>query len=293
MIQLLVADVAWTSAAADGDPDDVVTSFAFAPVASQSDVFAAWSAAAAAPQVAPAPPPNTFMTSFAADGNQSNEIDWERIFERGEQEQFRLLDVSSNADQMGVSFFWFNSDPADRSDLVFFRTFGVREGDAPTPAYPLQVRALDLSAEARFVRGFTLPQVSWEPLFNWTPGAVAGDPPPGFNLYPDDGGPTRLLCDSVELVPIAPLPVSEFLVRDFTARKDGFTGALFTLPFGLRAVRGVQPDQPVLVRRSPREARAQPSRVRGWCSKRRVAASRRRPRAPSRESDLPGWYLTN
>ena len=85
------------------------------------------------------------------------------------------------------------------------------------------------------MRGFTVPQVSWEPLFNATPPAIGGDPPFGFNLYPDDGGPTRLLNDSVELVPIAPLPVIEFLVRDFESRKDGFTGALFTLPFGLRA----------------------------------------------------------
>ena len=213
VIQLLVADVAWTKADADGDPDAVATSFAFAPVAAQSDVFAAW--AAAATQVAPVPDPTAFDATFAAEENGSNEIDWERLFQGAEQEQFRLLDVSSNADQMGVSVFWFNSDPANRSDFLLFRTFGVQEGNAATPAYPLQVRDLDLSAEARFVRGFTVPQVSWEPLFNATPPAIGGDPPFGFNLYPDDGGPTRLLNDSVELVPIAPLPVIEFLVRDF------------------------------------------------------------------------------
>jgi hypothetical protein len=37
------------------------------------------------------------------------------------------------------------------------------------------------------------------------------------------------------VVPIAPIPVTDFLVKDFTARPVGFTGALFTLPFGLRA----------------------------------------------------------
>jgi hypothetical protein len=45
-----------------------------------------------------------------------------------------------------------------------------------------------------------------------------------------------LLSNSVELVPIAPIPVSDFLVRDFADNPDdGFTGGLFTLPFGLRA----------------------------------------------------------
>ena len=39
----------------------------------------------------------------------------------------------------------------------------------------------------------------------------------------------------MEPVAIAPIPVTEFLVRDFAERHNGFTGALFTLPFGLRA----------------------------------------------------------
>jgi len=104
------------------------------------------------------------------------------------------------------------------------------------------VQELDLSARSRYVRAFTVPQISWEPVFNLTPPPPAEpgvpgvpDPPIGWNLYPNDGGPTRLLNDSVTLVPIAPIPVTEFLVNDFKDRKNGFTGALFTLPFGLRA----------------------------------------------------------
>ncbi len=121
-------------------------------------------------------------------------------------------------------------------DPVFNKIFG---GEAPalTSPYPLQVRDLDLTAESRFVRAFTVPQISWEPLINLTAPKIGGDPPAGFNLYPDDGGPTRLFNDSVEPVPIAPIPVAEFLVRDFAVRREekAFTGALFTLPFGLRA----------------------------------------------------------
>ena len=85
------------------------------------------------------------------------------------------------------------------------------------------------------MRAFTVPQISWEGLFNVTEPKIIGDPPAGPNFYPNDGGPTRLLNDSVELVPIAPIPVTEFLVKDFAQRKTGFTGALFTLPFGLKA----------------------------------------------------------
>src|SRR5262249_6859243 len=108
------------------------------------------------------------------------------------------------------------------------------EGDQP-PDFPLQVQQLDLSAQSRYVRAFTVPQISWEPLLNLTQPNVAEDPPYGWNLYPHDGGPTRLFNDSVKLVPIAPIPVTEFLVEDFEQRPTGFTGALFTLAFGLRA----------------------------------------------------------
>lgn len=242
--QLLVAAVAWTKAASDQDPDTVDTSFAFAPVGPQAQAIAAWASAAgqagagqiagplsplAAAQPAAAPP----ATAFAA-GRQSHESVWNRFFGRFGEEQFSLLDVSSNADQMGVSFAWFNPTALDERDYVFYQVYAVK-GAQPPPAWPLQVRQLDLSAESRYVRAFTLPQLSWEPLVNLTQPKIAGDPPAGFNLYPDDGGPTRIFNDSVELVPIAPIPVTEFLVEDFQHRAQGFTGALFTLPFGLRA----------------------------------------------------------
>ena len=80
---------------------------------------------------------------LAVEEDASNEIDWERLFQGAEQEQFRLLDVSTNADQMGVSFAWFDPDLADRPDSS--PVVRVRGGTA-TPAYPLQVHDLDLSA---------------------------------------------------------------------------------------------------------------------------------------------------
>jgi hypothetical protein len=229
VLQLLVASVTWTKAEDDDDPDAVETAFAFAPLGSRDQ-------AAATFDTAPPPPPQP--SAVFTRGKPHQEVAWDRSFGRFAQEHFALLDVSSNADQMGVSFAWFNPQELNEDDLVFYRVYGVKA--RPAPAAPLAVRDLDLSAQGRYVRAFALPQVSWEPLFNLTAPQVLGDPPDdppyGPNLYPDDGGPTRLLNDSVELVPIAPIPVTEFLVRDFAERgADGFTGALFTLPFGLRA----------------------------------------------------------
>lgn len=244
---LLVAAVAWTKAANDSDPDTVATSFAFAPLGTQDQAIARWTQAGdrqrqmtallaspdpTQPAMAPAPPS---ATAAALVARGSNQREWDREFAAFENEQFALLDVSSNADQMGVSFAWFDERAASDHGLTFHRVYKPVATD-PQAAFPLQVQQLDLSAQSRYVRAFTLPQISWEPQLNLTPPTPGmADPPAGWNLYPNDGGPTRLLNDSVKLVPIAPIPVTELLVSDFVDRETGFTCALFTLPFGLRA----------------------------------------------------------
>lgn len=241
---LLIANVAWTKEASDEVPDRVVTSFAFAPLGTQEQTIATWSQAA--PQLQPSTLARaaTFTavasagpqpTAAATTPGRTPEEDWDRAFQRFYREQFALLDVSTKADQMGVSFAWFNPRSIEDAEYIFYEVFKPKPSDPPASPYPLQVRELDLSAESRYVRAFTVPQLSWEPLFNLTASPNVNDPPFGFNLYPNDGGPTRLFNDSVELVPIAPIPVTEFLVQDFALRATGFTGALFTLPFGLRA----------------------------------------------------------
>ena len=240
---LLVTDVTWRKAATDA-ADQVDTAFAFAPLGAQEQTIEAWSEGAkeiqrkaldtlSADMASSQPSPLAF---YAASSRGSNEAIWNRLFQFFEQEQFALLDVSTNADQMGVSFAWFNARSAEDSNLTFYRTFQAKPTQsAASSAFPLQIRELDLTAESRFVRAFTVPQLSWEGLVNLTKPKVFGDPPVGANFYPNDGGPTRLFNDSVELVAIAPIPVTEFLVKDFEQRKDGFTGALFTLPFGLKS----------------------------------------------------------
>jgi hypothetical protein len=210
----LLGTVKWTPAQAD-------LGFVFAPLAQQQAV--AILSRPLANQTAIQPED----IQFARFGNlQPNQPDWDRDFAGFDIEQFRLVDVSSNADQMGVSFAYF----ADR-ELAFHTLYKA----APVPSFPLQVEGLDLSAQSRFVRAFALPQISWEPLVNLSKPVLADDPRGGWNLYPDDGGPLRLGNDSVQLVPIEPIPVTEFYVQDFTDRKGGISWALFTLPFGLRA----------------------------------------------------------
>lgn len=244
---LLVGQVTWTKAVEDG-ADVVSTAFHFATLGTQEQALATWGEAGRLNALAgQATALSTFAGSGATAtgqgslfgsklGRRSNEGDWDRNFGPFDNEQFTLLDVSTNADQMGVGFAWFNNQALADKDLIFYQTYKPT-ATGQQAAFPLQVRDLDLSAESRFVRALTLPQVSWEPVYNLTPPPDPGiaDPPGGWNLYPDDGGPTRLFNNSVELVPIAPIPVTEFLEKDFRDHQDGFTGALFTLPFGLRA----------------------------------------------------------
>lgn len=233
--QLLVASVTWQKAAADDQPDDVHTAFAFAPVGTQAQSIAMWGAApavaASSANAVDMPLVGSQAATAMAFSRGSVAPPWDSLFAEFAQEQFALLDVSTNADQLGVSFAYF--DPRrhpEHQGAPFNEVYG---GGPAAPANALEVRGLDLSAQGRFVRAFTVPQISWDPILNLTAPQRAGDPPQSMLLFPNDGGPTRLLSDDTAVVPIAPIPVSTHLVDEFASRKFGFTGALFTLPYGL------------------------------------------------------------
>jgi hypothetical protein len=233
--QLLVASVTWDKAAGDDQPDDVRTTFSFAPIGTQAQSVAMWGAPprvtpgsynAADVQVAGGDPANAMAFKRASIAPM-----WDALFSEFAQEQFALLDVSSNADQMGVSFAYF--DPR-RHQGENTSPFDEVYGSGPAaPANPLEIRDLDLSTQQRFVRAFTVPQISWDPIVNLTAPQRSGDPPQSLLVFPNDGGPTRLLSDDTAVVPIAPIPVAHHLVDEFATRTSGFTGALFTLPYGL------------------------------------------------------------
>jgi hypothetical protein len=109
-----------------------------------------------------------------------------------------LLDVSSNADQFGVSW-------------------------NPHGARNIQTQKLFLIGDSFVTSLFTLPAISWEPMFS-------ADPIPA---PPSDGVASRLNLPTVALVPIAPVPLMEAQQEKVAAGAPfSFTGSL---PFGMEA----------------------------------------------------------
>src|SRR6185312_4292334 len=107
----------------------------------------------------------------------------------------------------------------------------------------LQILGLDLSTPGKFIRAFTVPEITWEPTINLSQPYPA-DPPLGWFLFGDDGGPTQLFNNSPTAVSIAPIPVSNFVVDTYTNNPNDtslVTASLFTLPFGMRSF-AVLPD---------------------------------------------------
>jgi len=153
---------------------------------------------------------------------------------------FALLDVSTNADLLGVSFGTFSQER-----MAMLTTMLPAES-----GFPLQVRGMEVVSRGMNVRAFTVPQISWEPVINLTPPPdptappspldpspqKINDPPFGPNYYPDDGGPTRILNNSADHVALAPIPLTDFLVENFADKKNFAAVSLFTLPFGMRAL---------------------------------------------------------
>ncbi|MCG6190383.1 hypothetical protein [Maribellus maritimus] len=164
------------------------------------------------------------------------EEEWDKDTFRYRRDLFALLDVSTNADLFGISF-----------DLLMRRDFRVTTGtnatgEAVSSFFPVQVEGMDVVSAGANVKAFTVPQISWEPVFNLSPpapppdGPVPGDPAGGFNYYPNDGGPTRILNNSADKVPLAPLPVTSFLVDKRDTESDFKAFSFFTLPFGMKSV---------------------------------------------------------
>lgn len=244
--QLLIAQVKWIPDDSQESGSQVETNFLLAPL--PADGFRLPDPQTPARpvtdnQIRPAQSTYTaFANNFASETGATaathattsrqelNDGQWDDYFDVLTNEAFALLDVSTQADLMGVSFNYINEE------THLFMTTHTAAEDGENSAI-LQIKGLDLSTQARFARAFTVPQISWEPLINLTPAAISGDPPAGFNLYPNDGGPTRFGTTGSELVPLEPLPVVEHLVESFHNKEkpDSATWALFALPFGMKA----------------------------------------------------------
>jgi hypothetical protein len=163
---------------------------------------------------------------------------------------FSLVDVSSNANQMGISY--------ARQNNFLQATIAQKykidiTGDANASVFPIQVSGLDVITAGMNAQAFTVPSISWEPVFNLTkpapivPGELdadgiplpiprPNDPPVGFNYYQNDGIATRVGNLSKKQVTLSPIPMSKFLVETYKTKEDGKTFAIFNLPFGMLAI---------------------------------------------------------
>lgn len=161
------------------------------------------------------------------------------------QDAFMLLDVSSNADQMGVS--WGTSIEVGRNSRgdTNLRTVNATMA-ALVPGgtqMPLQILNMDVVGIGRNLRAITLPQISWEPISNIpleVEGGVAFDDTitvaPGLVVYQNDGIPTRIGSESPYPVPIAPIPVTRHFVKEFNDDVNPRQlQSVFTLPFAMIA----------------------------------------------------------
>lgn len=179
-------------------------------------------------------------------------------------EFFSLLDVSSNANQLGVSF-------GTNWQIVKTGTVRGRDGElhqvdynaaAYNTAFPFLVEGMQVKLPANRVRAFALPLMAWEPEINLTPPdrdnpldpsspKLLMDPEAGFMYYANDGGPARIWNNNTVPVPLAPIPVTNGLIEDFKSQPDNYTLAAFTLPFGMKAIsyiskHFVEPQKPAI-----------------------------------------------
>ena len=159
---------------------------------------------------------------------------------------FVLLDVSTHADQMGISLG--NALQVDQGgnggvNLSYVSAVPGAASVQPTSNLALQIDTMDVVAPARNLRALTLPQISWEPVWN-IPLPIEGKPDlddlitvaPGLVVYENDGIPTRLFSESPFAVPMAPLPVTRRLLKEFHDPQQRHSlHASFTLPFALVA----------------------------------------------------------
>lgn len=170
---------------------------------------------------------------------------WDEYFRIFTDEAFALLDVSSNANQMGVSFASFGNRRVE-----MMRTFAIAPSGNTIPGsqFPIQIKGMDVVAPGIFAKAFTVPEISWEPVLNLTdpntinPSTPSIEPPLGPNYYPNDGGPTKIFNNSVEFVPLAPIPLTNFIVDSYKNVKGNITASLFTLPFGMKAIAVLNKD---------------------------------------------------
>jgi hypothetical protein len=131
--------------------------------------------------------------------------------------RLRLIDVSTNADQLGI-------------DVGYL--MGAQSA--------VRIEGVDVVSLGGSIDVLMLPQTQWEPVQIKQNTDVGALPP--YLASPDDGGPALVGARTVQLVPIAPRPYVRAVVDAHNDHGERF-GALFTLPFGIRAVATLEPEE--------------------------------------------------
>jgi hypothetical protein len=130
-----------------------------------------------------------------------------------------LLDLSTKVDQFGIG--WLPTFPREAA-----------ASEQPT----VGVDSMHLVSSGTSVYVLTVPAVQWEPVFTET---QLPPPSPSFPTpvtFVDNGGPTAIGVQSVNLVRLAPAPALDFLVENFTTSASPAPAlAHLTLPFGIEA----------------------------------------------------------
>lgn len=150
-----------------------------------------------------------------------------------QQSLFNLLDVSTNADLLGISFGFIDER------VIFNDKYKIVE--TPTNTNPLAIQGMDVVATSKFVRLFTVPQISWEPLINIPAPDVnfpptPWDPPLGVLKFDNDGFPSLIGNTGLSPVTMAPIPVTKTLVEKYATDKNFKAWSMFTLPNGMFAI---------------------------------------------------------
>ncbi|MDB5206003.1 MAG: hypothetical protein JWR72_1078, partial [Flavisolibacter sp.] len=140
---------------------------------------------------------------------------------------FALLDVSTNADLMGVSL-GFSTD-----DFVFRKT-SVATSDVN--GSPISINGLDVQATSRLVQIYALPQISWEPMISISePTNTAKDPYPGILYFLNDGTPAQIANIGNTPVSLAPIPLTK-KVTEWYNQNSLPLWSYFTLSNGMMAL---------------------------------------------------------
>ncbi len=254
-IALLLATVSWPYLPDAENPVNAKVDYLFFPYIQQTRTFIGVETAGGMPGITPADgnPAGSGSVAVAAAAATNKdkgaydpkavEEPWNELIRQFGFDLFALLDVSTNADLMGVMYSPMNER------FIFEITHTPFDGDAPR--VPLQIQGMDLKASGRFVKAFTVPLVSWEPVLNTSPiSALNADPPPGTPenprqlLFPNDGGPTRIFNTSLKTVTLAPIPLSDFIIEQFKGSDEPLTFSIFTLPYGMQAIAQFEKKNP-------------------------------------------------